>query len=110
MTKKEWDPFREARQHLNKYSYFFDRKELEKSSSEHPQVLEDFMDENCSQNYCYVWIRKGLGESDIVGDLIGVPKDVALAIKLIYGLDLIDISRYKIANSCYGNNPFVIYT
>jgi len=67
------------------------------------------MDENCPQNYCYVWIRKGLGESEIVGDLIGVPKDVALAIKLMYGLDLIDTSRYSITNSCYENNPFVMW-
>ncbi len=109
MTKKQLCPFREATQHLNKYSYFFDRKELDKSSSEHPQVLEDFMGENCPQNYCYVWIRKGLGESEIVGELVGVPKDVALAIKLMRGVDLADTSRYKIANSCYGNKPFVMY-
>ena len=109
MAKQIWCPFREARHHLDKYSYFFDRKALDKSSSEHPQVMEDFMHENCPQNYCYVWIRKGLGESEIVGELVGVPKDVALAIKLIRGIDLVDTSRYKIANSCYENNPFVMY-
>ncbi|KKN44280.1 hypothetical protein LCGC14_0694850 [marine sediment metagenome] len=108
MTKKEWDPFSEADKNLNKYSYFFDLKELEKSSDEHPQVLEDFMDENCPQNYCYAWLWEGFHESKIVSMLVGVPKNIALAVKLTHGIDLVDTSGYGIEKRFYNNN-FVMY-
>ena len=107
MTKKEWDPFTEATKHLNKYSCFFDREELENSTTDHPQVLEDFMGENCPQNYCYSWLWTDLCRSQIDRMLIGVPKYIALAIKLRYGVDLIDTRKYKIEKNY--NNNFVMY-
>lgn len=107
MTKKEWCPFKEADNNLDKYSYFFDDKELCISSTEHPQVMEDFMHENCPQNFCYVMIRKDFYDSNIVGRLIGLPKDVALAIKLMRNIDLIDSNLYEIRKAYYGD--FVMF-
>lgn len=106
MTKKEWDPFTEATKHLNKYSCFFDRDKL--AAIEHPQITEDFMHENCPQNYCYVWLWTSLYQGGIDKMLIGVPKHIALAIKLSTGADLIDTSGYVIEKRCYNNN-FVMY-
>lgn len=108
MTKKEWDPFTEATKHLNKYSCFFDQKELDNSTSDHPQVLEDFVGENCPQNYCYVWLWTDLCRTGIDRILIGVPEHIALAIKLSTGVDLIDKSRYEIGKR--HDNNFVMYT
>lgn len=108
MTKKEWDPFSEADKNLDKYSYFFDQNELEKSSDEHPQVMEDFMIKNCPQNFCYVWLWTDLHRTGIDGLLVGVPKNIAFAIKLSTGVDPLDASRYDIGRLCY-KDDFVMY-
>lgn len=108
MTKKEWDPFTEAQQHLDRYSCFFDQKELDNSNSDHPQLLEDFMDENCPQNYCYAWLWTHMHNGGIDSLLIGVPEHIAFAIKLSTGVDPIDTSEYEIGKRCY-NNHFVMY-
>lgn len=108
MTKKEWDPFTEATKRLEKYSCFFDQKELDNSTSDHPQVLEEFMNENCPQNYCYAWLWEDICKTKIDRMLIGVPEHIALAIKLKYGVDLVDSSEYKIGNR-FWNDDFVMY-
>jgi len=88
----KWSPFDEAEFQLDQYDHFFPRGIVAKAFDNHPQLLEDWLGENCPDNYCYVWVYSAPDSSRhlrIVGDLIGTPKDVALALKLITSVDIL---------------------
>ena len=89
MTDERWNPYDQATRHLDRYTYFFRRDDVD-DTEVHPQVVEDFLDMNCPKDYCYAWVwaGDGIGSSGkIVDSLIGVPDHVAMALKLITGLD-----------------------
>lgn len=91
---KQWNPYTEADENLDKYYHFFDRDAMNKI--EDPVETENFLTENCPQNYCYVWLYVTFNDPNIKCQLIGVPEDIAFAIKLLIGADLVDTSNYTI--------------
>lgn len=98
MTEK-WSPFREAEHNLLDYDNFFDDQKT-RSFFESPQSMEDWLYENCPNNFCYVWLhtRKwGWQKGPIIlGQLIGVPYNVSLALKLITGIDPYNLDDYEV--------------
>ena len=96
----EWSPFHKAEFHLPRYNNFFPREIVEEAFGNHPQILEDWLTENCPNNYCYVWVysTNWSGNPKIIGDLIGMPKDVALALKLITSVNILHRDSFVITN------------
>lgn len=82
---KEWSPFDEATGHLNRYKSFFPRDEVFDGYGDDPQMFEDWLNDNCHNNYCYAWVWDS--SNKIVGQLTGVPKNLVLAVKLVTGVD-----------------------
>ncbi len=93
---KDWSPYDEAEYKLPEYEHFFQREKVVSIFGGHPQVFEDWLVENCPRNYCYVWVWNR--KDKIVDDLIAVPKDIALAITLITGIDFVSKSNFHIKN------------
>ena len=81
---EEWSPYDEGEFHLPKYKHFFDRDVAAKEFGGYDD-LEDWLIENCPENYCYTWIYgEDLNHNPIVVDqVVGVPENLVIAIKLI---------------------------
>ncbi len=94
---ENWSPFDEGEYKLPEYDHFFPLEKVADIFGDHPQVFEDWLGENCPNNYCYVWIwsQKDFKNS-IVGDLVGVPEDIAFIIKLMTGIDFVSTSNFYI--------------
>lgn len=100
MTDK-WNPFNEAEFRLDRYDHFFPREIVANAFGKHPQELEDWLGEICPDNYCYVWVREkqiwGNGRVPrILGDLVGMPKNAAMALKLITSIDILYCDSFNI--------------
>lgn len=84
-----WSPFDEAVNHLYRYKLLFPRDEVFDTCGDHPQMFEEWLDTNCHNNYCYAWVwsRKGDFSTNIVNQLVGVPENLVMAVKLMSGID-----------------------
>lgn len=90
---KSWSPFDEGEYKLLEYDYFFPRQKVAVIFGDHPQVFEDWLGENCPNNYCYIWVwDREYSKHSIVDDLVAVPEDIAFVIKL---MTVIDFSTKK---------------
>ncbi len=108
----EWCPFDEAEFRLDQYDHFFPREMVADIFGSHPQELEDWLTENCPNNYCYVWVREtytwGSGKGpQIVGDLVGMPKDVAIALKLITSVEILYSNSFNIKKIYKRDNVYI---
>ena len=81
---EEWSPYDEGEYHLSKYNHFFDR-DIVAEGFGNIQDLEDWLVEHCPDNYCYAWINgEDLNHNPVIIDqLVGVPENLVMAIKLI---------------------------
>ncbi len=81
---EEWSPFIEAGCRLNRYEYFFPHNMVSREFGGHPEDFEAWLEENCPKNYCYVWVWR---DKRIVDDLVGVPENLVIVIKLMTSID-----------------------
>lgn len=100
-----WCPFQEASKHLPDYNFFFHMDSLCKGFN-HPQDLEDWLDENCRTYYCYAWVnwyRQPRDEHHNLRQLVGLPdEDTALALKLMTGTKLYKLRDFTLRK--YGSS------
>ncbi len=94
--KSYWSPFDETEYHLSNYEYFFPLSEVSEVFGDHPQIFEDWLKEHCPDNYCYVWVWDNSNKISIVGNLVGVPEELAMPLKLMTGIDPVPSNVYVI--------------